>query len=54
MPRLDEVFKKSGVPTHTFVPPAEYDRVAVALKRPMGSEAAPECKVELLSDRLAG
>lgn len=34
MPRLDEVFKKSGVPTHTFVPPAEYDRVAVALRTP--------------------
>jgi serine kinase of HPr protein (carbohydrate metabolism regulator) len=34
VPRLDEVFKKSGVPTHTFVPPAEYDRVAVALKTP--------------------
>ncbi|MDR5893156.1 TIR domain-containing protein [Halomonas mongoliensis] len=34
MPRLDEVFKKSGVPTHTFVPPSEYDRVAVALRTP--------------------
>lgn len=34
MPRLDEVFKKSGVPTHTFVPPVEYDRVAVALRTP--------------------
>jgi hypothetical protein len=34
VPRLDEVFKKSGVPTHTFVPPAEYDRVTVALKTP--------------------
>jgi hypothetical protein len=34
MPRLDEVFKKSGVPTHTFVPPNEFDRVLVALKTP--------------------
>jgi hypothetical protein len=34
MPRLDEVFKKSGVPTHTFVPPLEYDRVTVALRTP--------------------
>ncbi len=34
MPRLDEVFKKSGVPTHTFVPPSEFDHVVVALKTP--------------------
>ena len=34
MPRIDEVFKKSGVPTHTFVPPQEYDRVVVALSTP--------------------
>lgn len=34
MPRLDEVFKKSGVPTHTFVAPSEFDRVAVALQTP--------------------
>jgi len=34
MPRLDEVYKKSGVPTHTFVPPLEYDRVTVALRTP--------------------
>ena len=34
MPRIDEVFKKSGVPTHTFVAPAEYDRVLVALQTP--------------------
>lgn len=32
--RLDEVFKKSGIPTHTFVAPSEYDRVAVALRTP--------------------
>ena len=34
MPRIDEVFKKSGVPTHTFVAPVEYERVKVALKTP--------------------
>lgn len=34
MPRIDEVFKKSGVPTYTFVPPAEYERVLVALRTP--------------------
>jgi hypothetical protein len=34
MPRLDEVYKKSGVPTHTFVAPSEYARVLVALQTP--------------------
>jgi hypothetical protein len=34
MPRLDEVFKKSGVPTHTFVAPTEFERVLVALRTP--------------------
>jgi len=34
MLRIDEVFKKSGVPTHTFVPPTEYERVVVALNTP--------------------
>jgi len=34
VPRIDEVFKKSGVPTHTFVPPLEYERVLVALRTP--------------------
>ena len=34
MPRLDEVFKKSGVPTHTFVAPKEYTRVVAALRTP--------------------
>lgn len=34
MPRIDEVFKKSGVPTHTFVAPVEYERVMVALQTP--------------------
>lgn len=34
MPRLDEVFKKSGLATHTFVEPSEFDRVVVALRTP--------------------
>lgn len=34
MPRIDEIYKKSGVPTHTFVAPAEYGRVLVALNTP--------------------
>lgn len=34
MSRIDEVFKKSGVPTHTFVHPSEYGRVVVALNTP--------------------
>lgn len=34
MPRIDEVFKKSGVPTYTFVAPVEYERVTVALQTP--------------------
>lgn len=34
MARLDEVFKKSGVPTVTFVEPAEYKRVIVTLRTP--------------------
>lgn len=34
MATLEDVFKKSGVPTHTFVPPIEYDRVLVALRTP--------------------
>lgn len=34
MPRIDEVFKKSGVPTYTFVAPLEYERVKVALQTP--------------------
>lgn len=34
MPRLDEVFKKSGIPELTFVEPAEYARVVVALQTP--------------------
>lgn len=34
MPTLEDVFKKSGVPTHTFVAPIEYDRVLVSLRTP--------------------
>ncbi len=34
MPRLDEVFKKSGVPTHTFVSPTEFTRVQAAIQTP--------------------
>ena len=33
MSRIDEVFK-SGVPTYTFVPPAEYEHVLVAMSTP--------------------
>lgn len=32
--RLEEVFKLSGVPTYTFVPPVEYPRLLVALRTP--------------------
>ena len=32
--RLEQVFKLSGVPTHTFVPPSEYPRLLVALRTP--------------------
>jgi MoxR-like ATPase len=31
---LEEVFKIGGVPTHTFVQPAEYARLKVALRTP--------------------
>lgn len=34
MATLEDVFKKSGVPTHTFVAPIEYDRVLVSLRTP--------------------
>lgn len=33
-PRLEEVFKLSGVPTHTFVEPTEYPKLLVALRTP--------------------
>lgn len=32
--QLQEVFKKSGLPTHTFVEPSEYNRLLVALRTP--------------------
>src|SRR5436190_4079811 len=31
-PLLEEVFKTSGVPTHTFVAPSEFPRLIVALR----------------------
>ena len=31
-PRLEDVFKASGVPTHTFVAPSEFPRLSVALR----------------------
>jgi type II secretory pathway predicted ATPase ExeA len=33
-PLLEEVFKRSGVPTYTFVEPAEYNHLKVALRTP--------------------
>src|SRR5262245_4261010 len=33
-PYLEEVFKRSGLPTLTFVRPLEYDRLLVALRTP--------------------
>ncbi len=33
-PKLEEVFKLSGVPTYTFVEPREYSRLLVALRTP--------------------
>jgi hypothetical protein len=34
LPRLEDVFKKSGLPTYTFVEPAEYNHLRVALRTP--------------------
>lgn len=34
MPRLDEVFRLSGIPTYTFVEPARYDEIRVSLRTP--------------------
>ncbi|MGW2117631.1 TIR domain-containing protein [Streptomyces zhihengii] len=34
MVRVEDVFKISGVPTHTFVKPSEYSRLKVALRSP--------------------
>src|SRR5579871_5628694 len=33
-PLLEEVFKRSGLPTYTFVQPAEYNHLKVALRTP--------------------
>lgn len=33
-PKLEEVFKVSGLPTHTFVKPVEYTKLIVALRTP--------------------
>ena len=33
-PKLEEVFKTSGIPTHTFVKPTEYQRLIVSLRTP--------------------
>jgi Holliday junction resolvasome RuvABC ATP-dependent DNA helicase subunit len=33
-PRVEEVFKRSGVPTYTFVEPKEYDHLRVAIRTP--------------------
>ena len=34
MPRLDEVFRLSGIPTYTFVEPVRYDDIKVSLRTP--------------------
>lgn len=34
MALLEEVFKRSGVPTYTFVQPARYDEIRVSLRTP--------------------
>jgi hypothetical protein len=33
-PKLEDVFKISGVPTYTFVEPIEYNRILVSLRSP--------------------
>ena len=33
-PKLEEVFKTSGIPTYTFVKPDEYDRLLIGLRTP--------------------
>jgi hypothetical protein len=33
-PYLEEVFKRSGIPTYTFVEPKEYQHLQVALRTP--------------------
>jgi hypothetical protein len=34
LPRLEDVFKRSGLPTYTFIEPAEYNHLKVALRTP--------------------
>jgi hypothetical protein len=34
MNKLEEVFKKSGIPTHTFVEPVEYNKLLVSVRTP--------------------
>jgi MoxR-like ATPase len=31
-PKLEEVYKLSGIPTHTFVKPVEYQKLIVSLR----------------------
>ncbi len=33
-PKLEEVFKLSGIPTFTFVEPVEYKKIIVSLRTP--------------------
>jgi hypothetical protein len=32
--RLEDVYKLSGIPTHTFVKPVEYSKLLVSLRTP--------------------
>lgn len=34
MKNLEEVFKRSGIPTHTFVEPVEYNNLLVSVRTP--------------------
>lgn len=34
MPRMEEVFKRQGTPTHTFVEPSRYTEIRLALREP--------------------
>jgi hypothetical protein len=34
LPRLEDVFKRSGLPTYTLIEPAEYNHLKVALRTP--------------------
>lgn len=33
-PKLEEVYKISGVPTYTFVEPTEFNRILISLRTP--------------------